>query len=141
MNVPAHTRCRCERGAGYMLLEIMLAVAIFTVGVLALGRCLVNCLDTQAIIAQEEHARLALQNAMAEVQANPALPDEQNTQSLDGMFKGITMIEQRKTLDLKNQKNQGMPGLHQITLTANWRSPNGAVQNRSVSFTLLRGNG
>jgi len=127
--------------AGFLLLEVVLAVAIFSLGVLALGRCMVNCLGTQTIIAQEDRTRLALENTMVEVQANPSLPDEQSTKSLDGMFQGITMIEQRRTLDLKNEKNVGMPDLHQITLTARWISPNGAVQNRSISFDLLRGNG
>lgn len=126
---------------GFLLLEVIIAVAIFTVGVLALGRCLVNCLDTQTIIAQEERARLALENAMVEVQANPSLPDEQDSKKLEGMFQGITLLERRKTLDIKNEKNEGMADLHEITLTARWNAPGGAVQTRSISFDLLRGNG
>ncbi len=124
-----------------MLLEVVIAVAIFTLGVLALGRCMSNCLDTQSVIAQEERAGLALENTMVEVQANPSLPDEKSVKTLDGMFHGITMTEQRRTLDLKNEKNIGMPNLHEITLTARWSSRLGGVKTRSVTFNLLRGRG
>ncbi len=124
-----------------MLLEVVVAVAIFTLGVLALGRCMSNCLDTQSIIAQEERARLALENTMVEVQANPSLPDERSSKKLDGMFQGITLVEQRRTLNLTNEKNIGMPNLHEITLTARWSSRLGGVQTRSVTFNLLRGRG
>jgi hypothetical protein len=137
-----HTRRRPAGGeAAFLLLEVVLAVAIFTLGVLALGRCMSNCLDTQSVIAQEERARLALENSMVEVQASPSLPDEQSTKVLDGMFRGITILEQRRTLDLKNEKNIGMPDLHQVTLTARWNATTGGVHTRSVSFTLLRGRG
>jgi hypothetical protein len=100
-----------------------------------------NCLDSQNVIAQEERARLALENEMVSVQANPSLPDAQSTRNLAGMFTGITIIEQRKTLDLKNEKGIGMPDLHEITLTARWYSRIGNVQTQSVTFDLLRGRG
>ncbi len=135
-----HAR-RQRSGAGFLLLEVVIAVAIFTLGVLALGRCLSNCLDTQNLIGQEERARLALENAMVEVQASPTLPDEQKSKALDGMFRGITLLEQRRTLDLKNEKNIGMPNLHEITLTARWSSRVAGQQSRSVTFNLLRGRG
>jgi type II secretion system protein I len=130
-----------RRIGGFMLLEVVIAVAIFTLGVLALGRCMGNCLETQNVIAQEGRARMALENEMVEVQANPSLPDQKSSKELDGMFTGITMSESRKTLDLKNEKGVGMPNLHEITLTARWKSRIGGVQTRSVVFDLLRGNG
>jgi type II secretion system protein I len=141
-NSAARPRLRRPAPAGgFLLLEVVIAVAIFTLGVLALGRCMSNCLDTQNIIAQEERAGLALENAMVEVQANPSLPDERSSKKLDGMFQGITILESRRTLDLKNEKNIGMPNLHEITLTATWSSRLAGVQSRSVTFNLLRGRG
>ena len=35
---------------GFLLLESMLAVAIFAIGILALGRCVENCLKAERFI-------------------------------------------------------------------------------------------
>ena len=43
-----------------MLLEIMLAVLIFSLGVIALGRCMSECIDTQGACARQARALLAL---------------------------------------------------------------------------------
>ena len=130
-----------SRQRGFLLLEIILAVAIFTVGVLSLGRCLNNCLVAQRIQAQEERARAALANRMAEIQASPALPDEYKKTRLKGMYDGVTLIERRKTVDVKNENNINLSGLHEITLTTEWTAPDGRTLARSVSFDLLRGAG
>ena len=129
------------RRAGFLLLEVMLAVAIFTIGVIALGRCMSNLLDAQDIRNQEERARLALENRMVEIQASPVLPDEIHRAALKGMFAGMTMIERRRTLDVKNEDNVALPDLHEITLTVEWTSRGGRAQSRSVVFDLLRGRG
>ena len=136
------TRSRStRRRAGFLLLEIMIAVAIFTLGVLALGRCLTTCLRAQGIRAQEERARLALENQMLGIQASPVLPDENHRTKLDGMFSGIVIVERRRTVDVKNEKGVAMSDLHEITLSAEWTSSDGMAHSRAVSFDLLRGRG
>ena len=124
-----------------MLLEIMLAVAIFALGVLALGQCMTNCLQAQSIREQEDRARQALENRMAELQASPTLPDENHQSQLKGMFTGITLFEHRRTLDVKNEDNVALPNLHEVSITARWTATGGTQQARTVEFTLLRGNG
>jgi len=138
---PTRSSRRRTRRAGFLLLEIMIAVAIFTLGVLALGRCLTVCLQAQGIRAQEERARLALENAMVEIQARPVLPDENQRKKLDGMFSGIVLVERRRTVDVKNEKGVAMSDLHEITLTVEWTSGDGQAHTRSVAFDLLRGRG
>ena len=127
--------------AGFLLLEVVLATMIFVVGVIALGRCMGNCLSAQNARGQEDRARLALENRMAEIQASQALPDQEQRSVLKGMFTGITVVERRKTLDVKNEENVPLANLHEITLTAQWPGPHGQTQTRSISFTLLRGQG
>jgi hypothetical protein len=126
---------------GFLLLEIVLATMIFVVGVIALGRAISNCLGAQEFRVQEETARTALENRMAEIQASPVLPDEEHRAQLHGMFTGITLIEHRHTLDVKNEDNVALANLHEMTLTAQWAGPHGQRQVRSVSFLLLRGQG
>jgi type II secretory pathway component PulJ len=127
-----------NRRGGFLLLEIMLAVMIFSLSVVALGRCMSDCLDAQQARIREEHARLALENRMGELQASPALPDESRRRTLEGMFTGMTMLERRRTLDFKNEDNLVMSGLHEITLTAEWKD-SGGQQSKSITFYLLRG--
>ena len=128
-----------HRRGGFLLLEILIAVAIFTLGVLSLGRCLTTCLRVQGIRAEEERARLALENAMVEIEASPVLPDENHRSQLEGMFTGITLVEHRRTMDVKNEKGVAMSDLHEITLTAQWTSRDGTPHTRTVEFGLLRG--
>ena len=137
--IPPNIRFASQRG--FLLLEIILAVAIFTVGVLSLGRCLNNCLVAQQIQSEEERARAALENRMAEIQASPALPDEFRERKLNGMYTGVTLIERRKAVQVKNEDNVDMGDLHEVTLTTQWTAPDGRTLSRSVAFDLLRGQG
>jgi len=121
-----------------VLLEIMLATVIFAVGVVALGAALSDCIGAQKLRDESERARLALQNRMAEIQANPAMPDDSARRQLKGAFAGITMVEKRKAIEFKNEENVIMSGLNQVTLTAEWES-NGAPTSRTITFYLLRG--
>ena len=126
---------------GFLLLEVVLATLIFVVGVLALGRAMGNTLSAQEFRVQEDAARVALENRMAEIQASPVLPDEERHSALKGMFRGITLFERRKTLEVKTEDNVVLSNLHQMTLTAEWTGPHGRKQVRAVEFTLLRGQG
>lgn len=132
---------RRAHSGGFLLLEIIIAIMILTGGVLALGRCMNNCLGVQEIIGQEKRARLALENAMVEIQASPALPDDNKTTPLEGRFQGLTLTQHRKTLNLQNEKNIALADLHEITLSVAWRSADGAQHSRQIAFDLLRGNG
>lgn len=139
MNPPFVLRRR--RRDGFLLLEIILATIIFTVGVLSLGQCLTACLTAQRIRAQTERARMALENRMAEIQASPALPDETRRTKLKGMFEGMNLTEHRKVLGIKNENNVVLSDLHEIDLTVEWRDARGEKLSRSLAFDLLRGRG
>jgi type II secretion system protein I len=123
---------------GFMLLEVMLAIFIFSMGVITLGAALSQCLNAQRLRNESERARLALQNRMAEIQANPAMPDDSARRPMKGAFAGITMFEKRKVIEFKNEEGVIMSGLNQITLTAEWPS-DGDIVSRTVTFYLLRG--
>ena len=130
-----------QRTGGFLLIEILLGVAIFVLGVIALGRCVSNCVTAQNVRDQEERARLALQNAMLEVQASPMLPDENHREKLKGMFAGMTLIERRRTLSVENEDHVLLPDLHEITLRVEWLDGTRSPHAREVAFTLLRGRG
>ncbi len=55
----------------FALYEVMIGLAIFMLGVLALGRAVENCLNANTLNAEEERVRQILSNSMAEIQATP----------------------------------------------------------------------
>src|SRR5689334_4589539 len=64
-----------QRFNAFALYEVLIGVAIFAVGVLALGRATQNCLNASTLDAEEERVRQILSNRMAEIQATPGFPD------------------------------------------------------------------
>lgn len=130
---------RLSRNAGIILLEILLAVAIFATGVLALARCVQAALEAGRIRAEDARARQLLENRMTELSASPALPDRERRRELStGPFTGLTLVESRRPLDLKNEKNLPLPGLYEITLRVEWPISGTATGNRTATFYLLR---
>lgn len=123
---------------GFLLLECVVAVLMFSIAVIGLGRCMSDCLEAQQARLHEERARLALENRMVELQASPALPDENKKRELEGQFAGMTMVEHRKTLNFKNEDGNYLSGLHEITLSAEW-SEGKSRQTKTLAFYLLRG--
>lgn len=128
-----------RREGAFLLLEMIIAVLIFSLGVIALGRCMSECLDTQAFCGRQGRATLALQNRMVEIQASPIMPDENKKRELTGMFSGMTMIEHRRTLRIKNEDNADLSNLQEMTLTAQWSTPAGQTQSSGLTFVILRG--
>src|SRR5436309_15610376 len=63
-----------SRRRGFALYEVLLGVTVFVVGVLALGRCVENCLNASTLAAEDSRIRLILSNRMAEIQATPGVP-------------------------------------------------------------------
>lgn len=130
---------RATRAAGIILLEILLAIAIFAMGVLALGRCVQACLDASRLRAEDSRARQLLENRFTEISASPALPERERRRELEtGPFAGLTLVESRRALDLKNEKNLPLPGLYEITLRAEWPTGRTTTGSRTTSFYLLR---
>jgi prepilin-type N-terminal cleavage/methylation domain-containing protein len=118
---------------GFTLLEAMLAVMIFSVGVVALGRCVENCLVADRIKEEDARARRALENAMAAIEAGAVTPSDSSTEELKGMFAGMKLKTTRLPLKEKNEKNQDIFGIFTVTLEVSW-TIGAAKQSREISF-------
>ena len=68
-------RRRWRSKYAFALYEVLLGVAIFSLGVIALGRAVENCLNASTISAEENVVRQILSDRMAQVQAASAIPD------------------------------------------------------------------
>src|SRR6058998_1224191 len=69
------TQLRARSRFAFALYEVLLGVAIFAIGVVALGRAVENCLNASTISAEESAVRQILSDRMAEIQAEPVVPD------------------------------------------------------------------
>ncbi len=118
----------------FLLFEVMLGVAIFAIGVIALGQAVNNCMQAEAARADDQRARMALQSQMSEIEAGlkPQLVTKYSAQ-LDGMFSGITINETRTLANLKNDQNKPLDKLYTITIEATWQRGS-QPQSKSVSF-------
>ena len=120
---------------GFVLLECMLAVAIFALGILALGRCVENCLKAEKFRREEGLAQRALQNFWIQVEQGAIPLTENFSQNLKGAWEGMTMNVSREPLALKNEKDQELFGLYQVKLQLTWPS-NGEVITRDMQFFM-----
>src|SRR5438093_754467 len=106
--------------AGFVLLEAMIAVAVFAIGVIALGRCLENCIVADTMKEDDARARRALENEMALIEAQAKPLSDSATEEMKGMFAGMTMKTKRTQLKEKNEKDQEIFGLYDVMLEVTW---------------------
>src|SRR6266568_1521362 len=120
MKTPPAIFDRLRSRHSFVLLEIMLGVLIFSVGVLALGEAVSNCLNAEAARFDDDRARLALENRMAEIESGALQVKTSATDKLTGLFDGITLKQTRTQLQEKDENNKPISGLYNVTLEATW---------------------
>ena len=135
MNSP----CAIRRAAGFLLLETMIGVVIFALGVLALARCVEQCIHVESAKVWDERARVALENRMAEIEAGAAGIENGKEEKLKGMFEGITLVQTQTPLKLMDENKRELAGLFQIQLEAVWQEPAGK-QSKALTFYVLQQN-
>lgn len=122
---------------GFVLLDALLGVTIFAVGVLFLGQAVNHCLDAQSARAADQRARLALENRLAEIEAGTVGLEDEVSAETEGMFEGITIKQTREALEEYNEDEQALVGLWLVTLTATWEAW-GEPQEKQLTFYVYR---
>ncbi len=126
-----------NRRSGFLLLETMVGVAVFAIGVLVLARCVHNCLDAEETRRLDELARTVLENRMAEVQAGAVLVEEDAaTETLSGRYANITLKQWSTPVPLENEERVQMEGIEAVHLEATWPTPHGP-QTKTLTFYAL----
>ncbi len=130
------SRSLLRKRRAFVLLESMLAVAIFAIGVLALGRCMENCMKSEKYRREEGLAQRALANYWVQIETG-ALPlnTDKSSEELKGAWSGMTMNMAREPLQLRNEKDQEIFGLYKVTLSLNWKSAGDTI-TREMSFMI-----
>ena len=122
----------------FALYEVLIGVAIFAVGVLALGRAVENCLNASTLNAEEERVRQILSNRMAEIQAASSLPDKTKELKIDTGHGAVNLIQKSAPAGLIEPGNVQLSGIYLVTLSAHWMQ-NGITQSKQSSFYVYRG--
>ena len=122
---------------GFALYEVLLGVAIFAFGVLALGRAVENCLNASALNAEENRVRLILANRMAEVQTTPGMPDAKREFNVNTGYGVVKLIQTSEPAALQDENGAQLTNLQRVTLTAKWTRA-GSDQSQQIEFYVYR---
>ena len=125
---------RGRKGA-FILLEAMVATAIFAMAVLALARCIEAGLQAGVVQKEDARARRALVNRMRELEAG-ALPyaDLASGVELKGEFSGMVMRQSVVPLELTDQNKRVVDGLLDVTLEVSWSSGGANRSTKQLKF-------
>jgi len=121
----------------FALYEVLIGLAIFSLGVIALGRSVQNCLNASGLSAEEDRIRQILADRMAEVQATPGLPDQKKETKIATGYGDIVLVQKSVPQLLKDQNDIEVNGINLVTLTAQWKR-GGAEQSRRIQFYVYR---
>ena len=127
-----------DRGQiGFALYEVLMGLAIFALGVLALGRAVENCLNASTLNAEENRVRQILSNRMAEVQATPGFPDTKKEFKIDTGYGTVKVIQESEPAELEENNGTELAGVNRVKLTAKW-TRRGAEQSQQIEFYVYR---
>jgi Tfp pilus assembly protein PilV len=121
----------------FALYEVLIGVAIFSLGVIALGRAVENCLNASTISAEENIVRQILSDRMAEVQAASAVPDAEKEFKIKTSYGRVTVTQKTAPAALTEPDNTLITGINLVTLTARWDHA-GVQQSKQIQFYVYR---
>jgi Tfp pilus assembly protein PilV len=121
----------------FALYEVLLGVAIFAIGVIALGHAVENCLNASTISAEESVVRQILADRMAVIQAAPGVPDAEKEFRITSNYGTIKLIQKSADAGLTEPDNTLLSGINLVTLTAHWQHA-GIPQSKQIQFYVYR---
>lgn len=121
----------------FALYEVLLGLAIFSVGVLVLGRSVQNCLNASTLSLEEDRVRQILSNRMAEIQATLGLPDARKETKIDTGYGEATLIQRWVPADLQDENDLPMSEIIRVTLSVEW-TRGGHPQSKKIEFYVNR---
>ena len=121
----------------FALYEVLLGVAIFALGVIALGRAVENCINASTISAEENVVRQILSDRMAQVQAASGVPDAEKEFKLKTGHGKVVLTQKTAPAVLTEPDNTVITGINLVTLTAHWEHA-GLPQSKQIQFYVYR---
>ena len=140
-NIPIMAARPIRRRSGskhaFALYEVLLGVAIFALGVIAMGRAVENCINASSISAEENVVRQILSDRMAQVQAASAIPEPEKEFKVGTNYGRVTLTQKTASVTLTEPDNTIINGINLVILTAHWHHA-GLPQSRQIQFYVYR---
>ena len=130
-------RRRARSKYAFALYEVLLGVAIFALGVIALGRAVQNCINASSISAEENVVRQILSDRMAQVQAASVVPEAQKEFKVGTSYGNVILTQKTAPAPLTEPDNTIIDGINLVTLTARWQHA-GIPQSKEIQFYVYR---
>src|SRR5213080_4024617 len=130
-------RSTLQRFNGFALYEVLLGVAIFALGVIALGRAVENCISASTISSEENVVRQILSDRMAQVQAASAVPETEKEFKIKTSYGRVILTQKAAPAALTEPDNTLITGINLVTLTARWEHA-GVPQSKQIQFYVYR---
>ena len=130
-------RRRSRSKYAFALYEVLLGVAIFSLGVIALGRAVENCINASSISAEENVVRQILSDRMDQVQAASVVPDPEKEFKVTTSYGKVVLTQKTAPAALTEPDNTVINGINLVTLTARWEHA-GVPQSKQIQFYVYR---
>lgn len=114
-----HSR-KTELRSGYILLEVLLALGIFSIAVVALAVALNDTISAAVQLQKETKMVWNLESRLNQARLKRFII---GTQKLEPEA-GVSYEQEITQVDLKNEKNQTLNNLYNVKITAKWTEQN-----------------
>lgn len=122
---------RRKRARGYLLLEVVLALAIFSMVAAGFTIALHKAADASDMAAREMQITRILESSLDEALSIPVLEEVEETQELEERSIEVVTKYERMEEELENKDGQILQEMWRITVTA-YFIDNGAEMERSA---------
>jgi hypothetical protein len=132
---PPGTRWRLRRSIrGFILIEAMMATAIFAIAVLALARCIESGIQSGVVLKEDARAQRALVNWMRELESGAQPYSDGLSVELKREFTGMRLRQSVTPLELVDQNKNVVEGILEVNLELSWTNGGGAKAVKMLKF-------
>lgn len=134
MNRPCLPRLTRPSRRGSMLLEVMLAMGIFAIGVVGFAICLQKTMETVNYSRAETRIRQELQTRMEDLRQKRFVVE---TKSDDPDALGVQYTHEITLLQIESDRKTLLNNLYDVKVTAHWKE-GGQDQERSTEVYVYQ---
>jgi len=125
---------RSSRAQGYLLLELILALALFSLAIMGLVKSLQVGIQTAAILSRESDIRLGLRSFVEEIRRKPL--SEMATSVQDERL-GVTFTSETDELTIKDRNGTVLKDLYKLHAFADY-SVGAEARQESVDLWIYK---